>query len=185
MEGDGGDKAHAQLPLGHIHGFRNILSGAAVKARLGRQRAFPAGKVQPAAQEVSKGASLPAAHIEDFQGRGTQHILKVAVQGVGLNGGNLLRFAKPGQAEAVLAAHDFQEPAYGVDSLVVPVCLDGGNEVLFFALHIGGQKAAAFRQGLLKQLGKKLHRALQHPVPGQGKAVIHKAQVQSRGLIVS
>ena len=101
-----------------------------------------------------------------------------------VDGRHILRLAQPGQAEAVAAAHGFQQLSHGVGALVVPLGFNGGNEVLLFPLHKGGEKALPLHGEVQKNFLQKAEHRGKHPVAGQGKPVVHKAAVKAGGLVV-
>ena len=109
----------------------------------------------------------------------------MVIKSPGRDGGHLLRLAQAGQAEAVVPAHQLQEPAHGVDLLVVAVTLDGGDQIALLALHEALQKGPPLQGGIQQNLAQKIRHGLQHPVAGQGEALVHKAAVQPGGLAVA
>ena len=147
-----------------------------------RKRRLPSGKLQTIPQKLRHLLSRLASHVEDHNGTVCENLPVVGIQPLRRNGFHLFRFPQPGNAEAVLPAHDPQQPARGVDPLVIPVGLNGGNEVFLFALHIFRQESSVLQQRFVQQFRKEIHCALQHPVPRQGKPVVQKAQVYARRL---
>ena len=183
--GNGGGEAQAELALGHVHGLGDILAGAGVKIRLrGQGHRLPPAEVQQGGQQLRHLLRSPGAHIEQLYGALRQDALMVPVQPLGGDGRHLLRLPQPGQTEAVLPAHNLQQAAHGIRLLVVQVALDGGDEIFLFALHIALQEAPVFQGGLQQQLPEEFRHRLQHPIPGQGEALVHKAAIQPGGLVV-
>ena len=100
------------------------------------------------------------------------------------DGRHVLDISQPGHAEGIPGAHAAQQPGDGVDPLVVPVGLNGGNQIFLFAFHEIRQESPLFLWGIQQQLPQKFQHGLENPIPGQGKPVVHKAAVKAGGLVV-
>ena len=156
-----------------------------MEGRLGRKRAFPAA--QPGYQRGNifrDRLRRGAAYVENFDSAFPEDFPVMSQQPRRVDGRHILRLAQPGQAEAVAAAHGFQQLSHGVGALVVQLGINGGNEILLFPLHKGGEKALPLRGEVQKDFLQKAEHRGKHPVAGQGKPVVHKAAVKAGGLVV-
>ena len=157
-----------------------------MKAGLGHQIYITS--FQPGQKRLKQGRDpgrFRAAHIENFNGAFPEDAPVMPVQPHRIDGRHLFGLSQPGQAEGILPAHGLQQAAHGIGPLVIHLGFDGGDEIFLLALHEGGQESALFCGGFQQQLRDKFHHGLQHPVPRQGKPVIHEAAVKAGGLVVA
>ena len=80
-------------------------------------------------------------HIKKLDLAFLQNCLIMAVKAQRIDGSNLFLFPQPGQAEAVLPAHPFQQLAHGEDLLVVALAFHGGDQVPLLTVHKFPQEA--------------------------------------------
>ena len=157
-----------------------------MESRLRRQHRIPGPQgVHQGHQQPGNFFCFRAAHIENFDGAGPQNGLIVRIKGCGCDGGHLFGFTQPGHAEGISVAHDFQQLLHSVGPLVVQLRFDGGDEVLLLAFHKAVQESPFFQRGVQQHLLEKFQHRLQHPVAGEGEAVIHKAAENAGGLVVT
>ena len=167
--GDGSHKSHTQLSLGYVHGLHHVVSRTGVEAGLGRKGLPLTGNPgQHGLQKLGHLAAFGAAHIENFQCAAAKNLLVVLIQPLGGDGTDLLRLAQTGQTETVFLAQNPQQPAHGVNPLVVALGLNGGNQIFLFAFHKGFPKSPVFHRGIQQQFFQKCHHGLQHRISRQG-----------------
>ena len=153
--------------------------------RLGRKRALPAAEPKQQRRKIFRDRlRRGAAYVENFNSALPEDFPVVGQQLRRVDDRHVLRLAQTGQAEAVAPAHGFQQLSHGVDTLVVPLGFDGGDQVFLFPLHKGGEKALPLRGEIQKDFLQKAEHGGKHLITGQGEAVVHKAAVKAGGLVV-
>ena len=100
------------------------------------------------------------------------------------DGRHVLGVPQPGYAEGIPGAHVPQQPGDGIHPLVVPVGLNGRNQVFLLTFHEIRQKGTVFLGRIQQQLPQKFQHGSKDLISRQGEPVVHEAAVQAGGLIV-
>ena len=184
-QGNGGNKAHTQLALGHIH-----LLGMIPGCRIGKRSLRPQSSrssfnlLEQGLQQRCHLFRPGRAHIKQFYGTLCQD---AAVMLIGTLGGDLLhllRLSQPGNPEGIPGTHLPNQLAVCVNPLIVKLRFHGQDQIPFFVLHIIPAECPLLQHRLKQQLLQKADHGLQHPVTLQGIPVLYEAAIQAGGLVV-
>ena len=180
-----GKKAHAELPLGHLHPLPDVLLPGKLQGCMVRQGpVIPPLRGKHFPETPGYFLRLGGAHIIELHRAfpaDAQIVVQQFLRGDGRHVGHL---SHPGNAEGILPAHILEQLADGVDPFVVELRLNGRDLVHLFPLHKIRQKAAVFRGIVKEQILYKGEGLLQNAFPVQGEAVIHHAYIEAGGLVI-
>ena len=178
--GDGGKKSHAELALGHLHGFPPVLPDPGSQIRLPGH--FPGLTNFPGehlSYKVRHPARIGGAYVIDLHRALPAEGFVVAEKLLRRDGLHLLPGTHLGHTVGVLATEGLQQLLGGIDPLVIELRLDGGDLVDLLPLHKVLQKASVLCRIVEEQLCDEVQCLFQHRFPIQGKPVIHQADIEA------
>ena len=152
---------------------------------LGGQGLYLPGKaVNQRLKKFRHGFRSLGAHIEKLHGAFPEDFLIVGVKALRGDGLHILPLSQPGNPQGVLPAHKPGKLMGGVELLVVPDRIDGGDEVNLFPFHKVPGEAFPFHHRLQQQLPEEVRHGGKNPVPLQSVGILNKAANEPCGLVV-